>query len=102
MRQFLKTIPAVQYVYGHYRLQRFRQAYGPEFSGLLDVVPPGGPPLCRANSVNQFEGLVRHPLFPPDLIERLMRAGPGAAIERAFANFTRGYVAEQQLAGEWQ
>ena len=24
MRQFLKTIPAVQYLYGHYRLQRFR------------------------------------------------------------------------------
>src|SRR6266852_5124706 len=90
MRQFLKTIPAVQYFYGHYRLQRFRQAYGPEFSRLLDIVPPGVPPLYRANSLSQFEWLVRHRLFPPDLIER------------SFAHFTRGYAAEQQLAGEWQ
>jgi len=102
MRQFLKTIPALQYVYGHYRLRRFRHAYGPVFSRLLDFEPPGMPPLYLANSLNQFEWLVRHPLFPADLIERLMPPGPGPAIERAFTNFTRGYVAEQQLAGEWQ
>ena len=102
MRQFSKTIPAVQYVYGHYRLRRFRHAYGPEFSRLLDTAPSGVPPLHLANSLNQFEWLVHHRLFPPDLIERLMPPGPGPATDRAFANFTRGYVAEQQLAGEWQ
>jgi SAM-dependent methyltransferase len=102
MRQFLKTVPAVQYLYGQYRLQRLRQAYGPEFSRLADLVACGVPPLCLANSLNEFESLVRHPLFPPELIDSLMPPGPGSALDRAFVNFTAGHLAEQAVAAEWQ
>jgi SAM-dependent methyltransferase len=102
LRQFLKTIPAVEYCYGRYKLQRYRRAYGPEFSRLLDVPPRAVPPLHRANSLNQFEWVVRHPLFPGDLLERLMPPGERPAMERAFLNFALGYLAEQRLAAEWQ
>jgi SAM-dependent methyltransferase len=59
-------------------------------------------PLQLANSLDEFEWLVRHPLFPPDLLDRLMPPGPGPAVERAYASFVRGYAAEQGIASEWQ
>jgi SAM-dependent methyltransferase/uncharacterized protein YbaR (Trm112 family) len=102
VRRFLRTIPGVEYCYGRYKLQRYRREYGREFSQLLDTAPLDMPPLQLANSLNQFEWVVRHRLFPSDLLEQLMGDGKGRAIERAFANFARGYVAEEQLAGEWQ
>src|SRR6266478_6578191 len=86
VRRLLKTIPAVRFCYGHYKLRRCRRAYGEEFSQLLRMAPPGMPPLYLANSLNEYEWLVRHPLFPADLLDRLMPPGRGGALDRAFAN----------------
>jgi SAM-dependent methyltransferase/uncharacterized protein YbaR (Trm112 family) len=102
LRRFLRTLPGVEYCYGQYKLRRYRQAYGPEFSRLLKVAAGDVPPLQLANSLNQFEWVVRHPQFPPHLIEQLMPAGTETALERAFLNFARGYVTEERLAPEWQ
>jgi SAM-dependent methyltransferase/uncharacterized protein YbaR (Trm112 family) len=102
VRRLLRTIPGVEYCYGRYKLQRYRRTYGREFSQLLDTAPGDVPPLQLANSLNQFEWVVRHRLFPIDLLERLMEDSEERAVKRAFANFARGYVAEEQLAGEWQ
>src|SRR5713226_7699832 len=102
MRRLLKSIPAVQFCYGHYRLRRYRREYGREFSQVLSLAPRGMAPLQLANSLNEYEWLVRHPFFPADLLERLMPPGPGRALDRAFANFARGYAVEQQIAAEWQ
>src|SRR5438128_2540692 len=102
VRRFLRTIPGVEDCYGCYKLQRYRRAYGREFSRLLDTAPADVPPLQLANSLNQFEWVVRHRLFPSDLLGRLMDADEGRAVDLAFINFARGYVAEEQLASEWQ
>jgi SAM-dependent methyltransferase/uncharacterized protein YbaR (Trm112 family) len=102
MRRFLKNIPAVEYCYGRYKLGRYRRSYAPEFARLLEVAPREIPPLALANSLNQFEWVVRHRLLPSNLLERLMPAGPGELIERAFVNFAHGYVAEERLAAVWQ
>ena len=72
MRRFLRTIPGVEYCYGQYKLQRYRWTYGREFSRLLDTAPSDIRPLQLANSLNQFEWVVRHRLFPSDLLARLL------------------------------
>jgi SAM-dependent methyltransferase len=102
LRRLLKSIPAVRFCYGQYKLGRCRRAYGREFSLLSSQAPRGMPPLLLANSLNEFEWLVRHPQFPPGLLDRLMPAGPGRARDRAYASFAAGYTVEQQIAAEWQ
>jgi SAM-dependent methyltransferase len=102
MRRLLKSIPAVRFCYGQYRLRRCRRSYGPEYSRLSRQAPRGMEPLHLANSLDEFGCLVRHPSFPPDLLDQLMPPGPGRALDRAYANFARGYAVEQQIAPEWQ
>jgi SAM-dependent methyltransferase/uncharacterized protein YbaR (Trm112 family) len=101
LRRWVKRIPGVDYCYGQYRLRQYGRACGPEFSRLLHAAPRGVPPLHLANSLKQFEWVVRHPMFPPDLFERLMPPGPGRTMDRAFANFTLGYLDGQKIATEW-
>jgi SAM-dependent methyltransferase len=84
---------------------------------LLDAVPAGMSPLQIANSLSEFEWLIRHPLFPAGLLEGLFCAdglsesrtsSPGGepasdqVLRLAFADFARGYQVEQGLAAEWQ
>jgi SAM-dependent methyltransferase len=102
VRQLLKSIPAARFCYGHYRLRRCRRAYGRQYSQLVRQAPREMEPLQLANSLDEFEWLVRHPQFPADLLDRLLPPGPGSALDRAYANFSRGFAAEQQVAAEWQ